>query len=61
VPADPFDGKPLRLGHLPDGLVIYSVGPDKTDDGGKIDRSHPGAPGTDLGFQLWDPDRRGKK
>jgi hypothetical protein len=61
VPADPFDGKPLRLGHLPDGLVVYSIGPDKTDDGGKIDRSHPGAPGTDLGFQLWDPDRRGKK
>jgi hypothetical protein len=61
VPADPFDGKPLRLGHLPDGLVVYSVGPDRTDDGGKIDRSHPGAQGTDVGFQLWDPDRRGKK
>lgn len=61
VPADPFDGKPLRLEHLPDGLVIYSTGPDRTDDGGNIDRSHPGQPGTDVGFQLWDPDRRGKK
>jgi hypothetical protein len=61
VPADPFDGKPLRLAHLPDGLVIYSLGPDRTDDGGKIDRSHPGAPNTDVGFQLWNVDWRGKK
>jgi hypothetical protein len=61
VPADPFDGKPLRLARLPDGLVVYSLGPDGTDDGGKIDRSHPGAPNTDVGFQLWNVDQRGKK
>jgi hypothetical protein len=61
VPADPFDGQPLRLARLPDGIVVYSVGRDRTDDGGRIDRGHPGAPGTDVGFQLWNPDRRGKK
>jgi hypothetical protein len=34
VPADPFDGKPLRVHHTEDELVIYSVGPDGNDDGG---------------------------
>jgi hypothetical protein len=34
VPADPFDGRPLRF--KPDGkdLVLYSVGVDGVDDGG---------------------------
>jgi hypothetical protein len=34
VPADPFDGKPLRLKRDGKDLVLYSVGPDGTDDGG---------------------------
>jgi hypothetical protein len=58
VPADPFDGQPLRLRRLADGIVVYSVGPDGTDDGGKLDRSNPDAPNADIGFQLWDTDRR---
>jgi hypothetical protein len=58
VPIDPFDGQPLRFRRLEDGLVIYSVGLDRTDDGGKLDRKRPGEPGTDVGFQLWDADRR---
>jgi hypothetical protein len=34
VPADPFDGKPMRFVlHGPD-CVIYSIGPDLKDDGG---------------------------
>ncbi|MCY2926533.1 MAG: hypothetical protein NT031_14055 [Planctomycetota bacterium] len=36
VPADPFTGKPLLLAHAPDGRpILYSVGRDMTDDGGK--------------------------
>jgi hypothetical protein len=58
VPTDPYDGKPLRLRRLADRLVIYSVGPDGKDDGGNIDRQKPIGLGTDLGFRLWDPDRR---
>jgi hypothetical protein len=34
VPADPFDGEPLRFKTLPGGYVIYSIGQDATDDGG---------------------------
>jgi hypothetical protein len=34
-PIDPFDGKPLRFKKLAKGYVIYSVGPDGIDDGGK--------------------------
>ena len=42
VPVDPFDGKPLRWIAVEDGAIIYSVGEDGDDDGGKeIDRSTP--------------------
>ena len=59
VPVDPFDGRPLRLRRLPDGIVVYSVGPDRADDAGKLDRANPETPNTDMGFQLWDAERRG--
>jgi hypothetical protein len=58
VPSDPFDGKPLRFRRLKNSIVIYSIGPDGKDNGGTIDRKLPLAPGTDLGFQLWDPSKR---
>jgi hypothetical protein len=58
VPADLFDGRPLRWRRLDDGAVVYSVGPDGQDNGGKLDLTNPEAPGTDLGFRLWDVDRR---
>lgn len=35
VPTDPFDGKPLKSVVTGGSLVIYSVGPDGIDDGGK--------------------------
>jgi hypothetical protein len=38
VPADPFDGAPLRYRLLNSGYVIYSAGPDGQDNGG---REHP--------------------
>ncbi len=34
VPLDPFDGEPLRFKPLASGYVIYSIGPDRTDDDG---------------------------
>jgi hypothetical protein len=55
---DPYDGKPLRYRRNKDGVVIYSVGPDKVDDGGTLNRSNTGTPGPDIGIQLWDPDKR---
>jgi hypothetical protein len=59
VPTDPFDGRPLRLRRTEDGLIVYSVGPDGEDNGGNLDRKNERAPGTDLGFRLWDAGRRG--
>jgi len=59
VPLDPFDGKPLRFRESAEGVLIYSVGPDGKDDGGKIDRTKGGnTPGIDLGFWLFDVDKR---
>jgi hypothetical protein len=34
VPRDPFDGKPIRLRQTDGSLVVYSIGPDMTDNGG---------------------------
>jgi hypothetical protein len=55
VPLDPFDGRPLRYVRRTDGVTIYSVGLDRTDDGGTISPSRPpNEPGQDFGFRLYD-------
>jgi hypothetical protein len=57
VPDDPYVPGPLRFRKLNDGVVIYSVGADGEDNHGTLDRKHP-RPGTDIGFRLWDLDKR---
>jgi hypothetical protein len=42
--TDPYSGKPLRVKRLPSGWVVYAVGRDLKDDGGKVDQI------TDVGF-----------
>jgi hypothetical protein len=58
VPADPYDGKPLRFKRLPDGVMVYSVGPDQEDNGGARNRKNWMAKGSDLGFRLWHAGKR---
>ena len=59
VYTDPYDGKPLRWKNTATkGLLIYSVGPDKIDNGGKLDRNNSRAVGSDIGFELWHPSLR---
>ena len=57
IPKDPYDGKSLRMRRTATGVIVYSVGPDKVDNGGKFDREDPTAADTDLGFELWDAPR----
>ena len=58
VPLDPFNAEPLRYRVLGDGIVIYSVGMNGSDDGGATPRF--GDPiGEDEGVRLWDPSERG--
>ncbi len=35
IPRDPFDGQPLRYRRLEQGYVVYSIGPDRIDQGGR--------------------------
>jgi ABC-type transport system involved in multi-copper enzyme maturation permease subunit len=65
VPKDPYTSLPFRFRRLPDGVVIYSVGPDGQDDGGRIDRENiklkldpATARGWDVGVRLWDVHER---
>lgn len=54
VPTDLYDGRPLRLRRPEGGLMVYSVGAHGQDYGGQVDYTNPTAPGTNLGFHLWD-------
>jgi len=58
IPLDPFDRKPLRFRQRVDHVVIYSVGPDGVDDDGNVSNDDRATPGTDIGFRLWNPDKR---
>jgi hypothetical protein len=54
----PFDGQPLRLKRQAGALIVYTVGPDGTNDGGSLHGRGAQPPGYDLEFRLWDADRR---
>ena len=41
LPMDPFTGAALRYRQTADAYVIYSIGPDGTDDGGRLLRPAP--------------------
>ncbi len=58
LPIDPFDGQPLRYRKDDVGVIVYSVGPDGADDGGNRATLNTHKPGTDIGFRLWDVDKR---
>jgi len=57
VPIDPFTQKPLVWKAIEDGVVIYSVGQDRTDEGGDILVRDGPAP-KDVGFRLYSPTAR---
>jgi hypothetical protein len=62
VPADPYDGKPLRYARHKDVVVVYAIGPDGKDDGGKPDELNhfDKKEGFDVGFRLWNVEARHK-
>jgi hypothetical protein len=62
VPADPYDGQPLRYARHKDVVVVYAVGPDGKDDGGKPDALNQFGKRDvfDVGFRLWDVTTRHK-
>jgi hypothetical protein len=58
IPPDPFGKETMRMARKEDSIVIYSVSMDGQDNGGNLDRDGRQQPGTDYGFQLWDPAAR---
>jgi hypothetical protein len=51
VPIDPYSGKPLRMAIIDGEPVIYSIGKDGRDDGGRIDSKGDRNPGDQV-FRL---------
>lgn len=51
--TDPYTGRPLRLKPLADGLLVYSIGPDDTDNDGRLTVNARATQGTDVGFRVW--------
>jgi len=58
VPIDPFNGQPILLRRLADGLVIYSVGPDGKDDLGDVLPTVNSEMSKDVGVRLWNVSNR---
>jgi hypothetical protein len=58
---DPFDGQPLRYRHDDESpsIIIYSVGTDGKDDGGRVDDPNVFLR-TDIGIRVWDLGRRNR-
>jgi hypothetical protein len=57
VPADPFDGQPLRYKRTDALITVYSIAEDKIDDAGDVERPE-GKPAPDVGLRLLRPDLR---
>jgi hypothetical protein len=57
VPADPFGEGPLKMAAIDGRLVVYSVGRDGRDDGGRVDSDFDRKPG-DLTYELPNPGGR---
>ncbi len=55
IPIDPFTGKPIVYKRLPDGIAVYTVGPDLTDDGGVFYDPATDKQGKDYGIRIYDP------
>jgi len=60
VPDDPFCQDKIRYRRTEDGVVVYSVGPDGQDDGGRP-HEEPPDDRCDISFRLLDPELRGAR
>ena len=59
VPTDVFNGQPIRMNRLGDGIVIYSVGKNGVDEGGhQVPSQRMIMDWPDVGFRLWDVKHR---
>ncbi len=52
IPADPFDREPLRYRRFERGYVVYSVGEDRADDGGRPRNSQEHDRTRDIAFRV---------
>jgi len=56
---DPFDGQPLRWREFELGRLVYSIGEDRTDNGGDFTWEKRWKPGSDTVIRWFDVKHRG--
>ena len=56
---DPFGSTPIRLAKTGSGIVVYSVGENEVDDGGKVVPGNGERLGRDFGVRLVESPQRG--
>lgn len=61
IPDDPFDDNPLRWAPTAEGVVIYSIGENRSDEGGKVAENAADRRPLGVGFRLLHPEHRGLK
>jgi hypothetical protein len=59
--TDPYTGEPLHVKKTPQGWLVYSVGPNGEDDGGKLDNPNTGDVGVGPPQATAKPDEPAKK
>lgn len=63
VPVDPFDDQPIRYAQIPEGIKVWTIGEDMTDNGGdvkRLERQSSSNRPTDWGWVILNPDLRGR-
>ena len=60
VPTDMFAGLPLRYTPNDAGYILYSIGPNRSDDGGESSRPYSGDGADDIVIRVGEPAAAGE-
>lgn len=58
VPVDPYNGEPLQYRQSKKGAIVFSVGPDKDNEGGSLDDPYLQYPHIRIEFRIYLPELR---
>jgi hypothetical protein len=60
VPRGPYSDQPLRYVRKNDRIIVYTLGFNSADNGGRLHPDRKREPKFDVGDELWNPEHRHK-